>query len=209
MDSLKSITNHYNLNTDQELLGNLLMQLQETGLVTLEQLDEKMRQLNLVTFTDLFNYISGPDCDETIAVLVEELTDRLRLTEPKRDAILTSSKEAGQYLAYKMAGRKQEEFWALYLDNGNKIVAEKLISQGSFDRSLVHPRDVFRWAVVFNCSSIIVSHNHPSGKLLPSQSDYKVTENLAEAAEMMKVDFLDHFIVGKGHYLSMKENKLF
>lgn len=209
MKKFRTKSNHYDLCTDQELFGDLLRQLQEAGYVTLRELDERLRDLDLSSFTDLFNYTSGPDCDENIAIAVEEVADRLRLTEPKRDAIFTSSREAGNYLANKLIGRKQEEFWAIYLDNCNKIVAEKMISQGSLDRSLVHPRDVFRWAVVFNCSGIIVVHNHPSGKVYPSQNDIELTNGLNDAAKLMKVDLLDHFIVGQGHYLSMKENKLF
>lgn len=201
--------NHYLVNTDQEVLEELFKLLEENGVQSLSELSQKLKQLNITSFNELLTYASGPDCDSQLAVAIEEVMDRLRFSEVNRDAIFTSSKEVGTYLADKLIGRKQEEFWALYLDNSNHIIAEKKLFQGTLDRSVAHPREIFRWAVIYGCSGIFVVHNHPSGKLLPSNSDFKLTSELKEAAKLMKIDLLDHFIVGKGHYLSMKENELF
>ena len=108
----------------------------------------------------------------------------------------------------KLVGHKQEELWALYIDNASHIIAEKKLFQGTLNRSVAHPREIFRWAVIYGCSGIFIAHNHPSGKLMPSSSDFELTEDLCQVAKMMKIDFLDHFIVGQGHYLSMREEKL-
>lgn len=197
------------IDTDRELLFRLFAYLQERGLDNLSELRARIEQLDLHSFAEGLTYASGPDCDETLSLLIEEILDRLRLTAPQRPAIMTSSSEVGHYLASKLAGRKQEEFWALYLDNGNHIVAEKMISRGTLNRAIAHPRDVFRWAVVFGCAAIIVAHNHPSGRLTPSASDLKMTRDLRAAAEMMKIEVLDHFIVGHGHYFSMRESNIF
>ena len=125
-----------------------------------------------------------------------------------RKQSLTSSVEVGNYLADKLVGHKQEELWALYIDNASHIIAEKKLFQGTLNRSVAHPREIFRWAVIYGCSGIFIAHNHPSGKLMPSSSDFELTEDLCQVAKMMKIDFLDHFIVGQGHYLSMREEKL-
>ncbi len=202
-------TKPFLLRTDMELLLELLNHFEQQGIVTAHSLANYLKSLQIDSFTDLLNYTTGANCDEKLAIMVEELFDRLRLAEPRREMVLTSSKEVGTYLADKLAGHKQEEFWALYLDNGNHIIGEKLISQGTLNRSIAHPRDVFRWAVLMPCAGIIVAHNHPSGRLIPSQSDFKMTRDLQSAAEMMKIDLLDHFIVGKGCYLSMKEHDFF
>ena len=77
------------------------------------------------------------------------------------------------------------------------------------NRSIAHPREIFRWAVIYGCSGIFIAHNHPSGKLTPSASDLELTESLRQAAKMMKIDFLDHFIVGEGQYLSLREKNCF
>lgn len=201
--------NHYGVRTDFELMSSLFDELQQIEIADFKSLEEKIKRLNFSSFSDLFNYISGPNCDPHLATTIEEIADRLRMSEPKRNGIFTSSREVGNYLTAKLTGHKQEEFWAFYLDNSNHIIAEKMISKGTLDRSLVHPRDVFRWAVLFNCASMIVVHNHPSGNLKPSQSDFEMTKNLIANSKLMKINFLDHFIVGKGHYLSMKENEFF
>lgn len=201
--------NHYMLNTDTELLSQLLINLEETGINSFQKLDQKLHELEISSFNDLLNYASGPNCDSQVAIMLEEIVDRIRWADSDRNSIFTSSMEVGIYLANKLAGHKQEEFWALYLDNGNHIIAEKKIFQGTLDRSIAHPREIFRWAVIYSCSGIFIAHNHPSGKLLPSNNDFKLTNELKKAADFMKIDLLDHFIVGKGHYLSMKENELF
>ncbi|MBD5431535.1 MAG: DNA repair protein RadC [Lactobacillus sp.] len=201
--------NHYRVKTDVELLAHLFNQLEDSGIESLAELRERLAELEITSFADLLTYTSGPDCDEEVALTMEEIIDRLRISEQKRDEILTSSNEVGRYLANKMFGLKQEEFWAFYFDNGNRIIAEKRISVGTLDRSMAHPRDIFRWAVVFNSSAIIVAHNHPSGRLTPSSGDIRMTENLKQAAKLMKIDLLDHFVIGKGQYLSMRETEMF
>lgn len=202
-------TRPFLLRTDMELLTELISHFEQEGIVSAAGFANYLKSLQIDSFADLLNYTTGPNGDAELSIMVEELFDRLRLAEPSREMILTSSREVGTYLASKLTGHKQEEFWALYLDNGNHIVAEKLISQGTLNRAIAHPRDVFRWAVLMPCSGIIVAHNHPSGRLIPSQSDFKMTKDLQSAAEMMKIDLLDHFIVGKGCYLSMKEHDFF
>lgn len=204
-----SQSNQYLIQTDTELLANLFSQLETKGISNFSLLEEKIKVAGIHSFNDVLNYSSGPLCDPEIAVMIEELVDRLRMAAPKRKTILTSSKEVGDYLADKLIGHKQEEFWSLYINNSNHIVAEKLISQGTLNKAIAHPRDVFRWAVLYAASGIIVAHNHPSGLLVPSESDLKMTRDLQNAAKMMKIDLLDHFIVGQNRYFSMRENELF
>ncbi|CCI87207.1 JAB domain-containing protein [Lactobacillus gigeriorum] len=201
--------NHYNLSTDIELIGQVGFMLEQQGISSLDKLLQKLEDKNISSFEQLLNYVSGPECESKIAIAIEELMDRIRMSEPKRQTIFRSSREVGSYLANKLTGRKQEEFWAFYIDNGSHIVAEKMISKGTLDRSFAHPRDVFRWAVMYNCSGIIVVHNHPSGRLEPSPSDLKLTRDLKKAANLLKINLLDHFIVGKGQYFSMQENQMF
>lgn len=201
--------NHYAIYTDEELFSHLINLLIDEGIITLKDLEQKIAALEITSFNDLYNYASGANCKQELAIAIEEIADRLRLAEPKRIASFTSSSELGSYLAHKLVGHKQEEFWVLYLNNSNRIIAEKKISQGTLDRAIVHPRDVFRWAVLYNCSSIVIAHNHPSGNLLPSSNDLKITKQLEDAARLMKINLLDHFILAKDNFLSMKEQELF
>lgn len=202
-------SNHCFVNTDFELLTNLFEQLKDRGISDFKELVNFLRKHELTSFDELLQYITGSDCSDDIAIAAEEILDRLRMASPKRKVVLTSSVEVGNYLADKLVGHKQEELWALYIDNGSHLIAEKKLFQGTLNRSVAHPREIFRWAVIYGCSGILIAHNHPSGKLMPSSNDFELTEDLNEVAKMMKIDFLDHFIVGQGHYLSMREEKLF
>jgi len=84
-----------------------------------------------------------------------------------------------------------------------------VISIGSLDESVVHPREVYEPAVKNTASQIMIAHNHPSGKLEPSLSDIKLTERLQEAGEILGIDLIDHIIVTKDDYMSMRKRGFF
>ncbi|WEV71508.1 DNA repair protein RadC [Lactobacillus sp. ESL0785] len=207
MEIIKS--NHYLVKTDIELLNELVDQLAKKEIINLTQLIDRLRQLRISNFNDLLQYLSGSEASNVLAVTSEELLERLRSAIPDREAVLTSSNEVGTYLADKLAGHKQEELWGVYIDNSNHIIAEKCLFKGTLDKSVAHPREIFRWGIIYACAGMFVVHNHPSGNLVPSQSDIKLTRMLHDAADMMQIDFLDHFIVGKNRYISMREHELF
>lgn len=102
-------------------------------------------------------------------------------------------------------GKVQEHFWILLLDSALKVVRVVTISKGLVDRTLVHPREVFRPAIVANCAAIIVAHNHPSGSLEPSQADLDTTNRLVKAGEIIGIQVLDHVIVSRCGYLSLTD----
>ncbi|RMC48683.1 RadC family protein [Lactobacillus sp. ESL0228] len=202
-------SSHFCVDTDMELLCNLFNRLNDNGISRFDELIKKLTELQVNSFSDLFAYLSGANCDDDLAIVCEDLLERLRLAVPDREAILTSSNEVGMYLMDKLAGHQQEELWVLYIDNSNHIIAEKCLFRGTLDKSIAHPREIFRWAVIYACAGIFVVHNHPSGNLSPSKSDIELTKSLISISQVMHIDFLDHFIVGKGKYLSLKEKQLF
>ena len=102
----------------------------------------------------------------------------------------------------------EEHFCILCLNTKNKIVGVHTISIGSLNASIVHPREVFKAAMLNNANSIICLHNHPSGDPKPSQEDIKITRRLVEAGEIIGIEVLDHIIIGEQSYLSMKEKCL-
>jgi DNA repair protein RadC len=207
MEYIKS--KNFCVDTDIELLCNLFKRLNKDGINQFDELIKKLTELNINSFSELLVYLSGTNCDDDLAIICEDLLERLRFAVPDREAILTSSNEVGMYLTDKLAGHQQEELWVLYIDNSNHIIAEKCLFRGTLDKSIAHPREIFRWAVIYACAGIFVVHNHPSGNLLPSSSDIKLTKSLISISQVMHIDFLDHFIVGKGKYLSLKEQQLF
>ncbi|MHC4933796.1 MAG: JAB domain-containing protein [Planctomycetota bacterium] len=103
----------------------------------------------------------------------------------------------------RLARITQEEFWVLACDTKNRVQSESMITRGTLDSSLVHPRDVFSFAVLANAASIILVHNHPSGDPEPSPEDVALTRRMADNGDMMGIPVLDHIIIGKGRYVSL------
>lgn len=98
----------------------------------------------------------------------------------------------------------QEHFWSIGLNNKNVIQYIDLVSLGTINESIVHPREVFRMAVKESCAGIIIAHNHPSGDVTPSKDDTSTTERLKSAGDILGIPIIDHVIIGDT-YLSMKE----
>lgn len=104
----------------------------------------------------------------------------------------------------------REFFVAMHLDGKNRINSVSVISQGSLNQSIVHPREVFKCALLSNAAAIIVVHNHPSGDVTPSQEDIAITKRLKEAGDIMGIRILDHIIVNtdNGDFCSFVERGL-
>ena len=110
-----------------------------------------------------------------------------------------------KYLFY---GLKQEHFYCLYLNNKKNLIERKLLFMGTIDRSLIHPREVFKNAYLCSASAFICLHNHPSGDVMPSKADLEVTKTLLEIGRIQGIDLIDHIIVGDNNYFSFFENHL-
>lgn len=99
-----------------------------------------------------------------------------------------------------------ELFVVIHLKSNNQISAFETVSKGTLNQSLVHPREVFKSAILRNASSIIIAHNHPSGNLEPSQEDIAITKQLVEAGKIIGIKILDHIIFSTEGYYSFAEH---
>lgn len=104
-----------------------------------------------------------------------------------------------------MRGEAQEVMKVLCLSTKNEVVGITEVSRGTVNSSLVHPREIFKAAILSNATSIIMVHNHPSGDPKPSDDDLIITRKLLKAGDVLMIDILDHVIIGDSFY-SMKEN---
>lgn len=102
----------------------------------------------------------------------------------------------------------KEMFITAHLDGKNRIICMDLVSIGSLNQSIVHPREVFKTACLSNAAAVILIHQHPTGDPTPSSEDISITRRLKEAGEIMGIKVLDHIIVGDGEYLSFVERGL-
>jgi DNA repair protein RadC len=129
-----------------------------------------------------------------------------------RDGSLTSernkfanAKDVFEFCKVLHAGADREMFHVLLLDGKNKLIGVNLVSQGSLSESVVHPREVFKAAILSNCSAIIGIHNHPSGDPLPSEEDKRCTTRLAAAGKVLGIPLLDHVVCGESEYFSFAD----
>ncbi len=100
---------------------------------------------------------------------------------------------------------KKEHFIVFYLDVRNRLIGKEIVSIGTLNASLVHPREVFEPAVRLLSAQIILSHNHPSGDKEPSDEDIKITKQLIQAGKILGIEILDHVIVSEEGYTSLRE----
>lgn len=103
---------------------------------------------------------------------------------------------------------KQEQFICVFLNTKNGVIGKEIISIGSLNASIVHPREVFRPAIKRSSASIICAHNHPSGVPDPSPEDIEITKRLVESGHILGIDVLDHIVVGNYTFVSLKERGL-
>lgn len=100
----------------------------------------------------------------------------------------------------------EEEFWIICLDTKNKNIGNFRISKGTIDMTVIHPREVFKGAIMLNSANIILTHNHPSGDPTPSQEDIRITKRLSESGELLGIKVLDHIVTGDGVFHSLREH---
>jgi len=104
--------------------------------------------------------------------------------------------------------KDREYFVVLCLDCKNRVLCINTVSIGTLNASMVHPREVFKPAILANSASIILAHNHPSGDPGPSSSDKEITKQIIAAGEILNIPVLDHVIIGKDSWISLKIEKL-
>ncbi|MCX6803652.1 MAG: DNA repair protein RadC [Candidatus Diapherotrites archaeon] len=119
--------------------------------------------------------------------------------------VLSSAQDIFEYLRPKMSSLDKEHFVVLLLDSKNKLIKEEIISIGTLNSSVIHPREIFKFAIKESANSIIIAHNHPSGDPNPSEQDKGITEKIVKAGEVIAVKVLDHVIIGKDSYYSFAE----
>ncbi len=137
-----------------------------------------------------------------------ELGRRLASWKPEQRRSIDSPELAAELLKYEMSALDQEHLMVVLLDTRNQLLRIVDVYHGSLNTSLIRISEVFRDAVRDNAASIIVVHNHPSGDPSPSPEDIAVTRAIVEAGRLLDIEVLDHLIIGKGSYTSLKAKGL-
>jgi DNA repair protein RadC len=145
----------------------------------------------------------GPACAARLLAALE-LGRRVYLEQPIGRAVIDSPDKVAILLAGDLAVARQEQFAVLLLDTKNRLVAHRIVSLGTIDETIAHPREVFREAIRQGAAGTIVAHNHPSGITEPSAEDLHLTEQLLACGRTLQIPVLDHVIVGAGGFTSLR-----
>lgn len=144
-------------------------------------------------------------------MVVETVYEVLQIKQVKKELgeiknhIVCSPNDAYEVAAEMIEDEDREVFLVMMLNTKNRIVAMHRAHVGSLNASIVHPREVFKAAILNNAASIVVSHQHPSGDPTPSREDRDITRRLVEAGKILGIEVLDHIVIGDGRYYSFKE----
>jgi DNA repair protein RadC len=134
-----------------------------------------------------------------------ELGRRTLLRRVRQRVQMATPREVAAFLLPQFGAHRVERFGVVLFDVKQRVLRVSLLSVGTADCSLVHPREVFREATGAGASAIVVFHNHPSGDPSPSDEDVHLTRRLVAAGELMGIDIVDHLILADAHYFSFKE----
>lgn len=164
----------------------------------------ELKNINLEQLTK----IKGIGVTKAVSILAAfELSRRINnqiisLNETK----ITNSSLVFEYYKNKIGDKNQEYFYCLYLNTAKKVIKDKLLFIGTVNKSVVHPREIFKEAYLLSASGIICVHNHPAGSVFPSKEDINLTKKLVEIGELLGVKIIDHVIITNNNYYSFFEN---
>ena len=204
--------NHPNSLTDEELLELLLFSVQPRRDVKplAKRLLRKFATLSQLLHaenTQLAEFL-GPGGVALVNVL-RELHHRLTRPQINKDKMLSSWDKVVKYCRSTMGNRQLEELRMLMFNAKNYLIFEEVVQTGTVNHVMIYRREILKRALLFNASSIILVHNHPSGDLEPSREDIKTTLELKEIIEKSGVNLHDHIIISKDSHFSMRNEGLF
>lgn len=195
--------------SDSELLAIILRTgSKKENVINLSQRilgEYNIKQLSQINPTQLMKIHGIKESKATQISACFEIARRLESFNSVEKPKISSPEDVYRRLFPRMRELKKEMFIELCLDTKNQILKEEVISVGSLNANVVHPREVFKLALTESAAHIIVAHNHPSGDPTPSREDIEITKKLVETGNIMGITVLDHVIIGDGRHFSMKE----
>jgi len=171
----------------------------------LRESNDNLIELSKLGVKDLIKFKGVGEAKAISIIAAMELGKRRRGTEAIEKKKITSSRDVFEYFNSVFGDQTYEAFYILLLNRANRIIKEVQISEGGFSGTVADPKKIFKIALENNASSIILSHNHPSGNIQPSDADIKLTHKLKSAGEMLDLPVIDHIILGEEKYYSFAD----
>lgn len=174
----------------------------------LNSIDNNLNKLGKLSVLDLQKFKGIGDAKAISIITALELGRRRRIEEALELPQINSSEAIFNLMQPFIGELQHEEFWIVYLNNSNKVLHKEQLSKGGLTGTLVDVRLVFKKAIELFSTAIILCHNHPSGKLQPSQADKSITNKLKLAGETLDIKVLDHLIITENAYFSFADQNI-
>ena len=165
----------------------------------------KLTRFEITSVDELFSELT-PKRKE-LAEAAVELYKRVQIKQAERRQVI-SSETACNILRPLIGDIEREEFWAVYLNQSNRVIRKERLSAGGLTGTLVDVRLIMKGALLYNATGMIISHNHPSGNENPSKEDNLITEQIKKAADTLNIRLIDHIIITSNTYYSYMENDM-
>lgn len=171
--------------------------------------DNNLSTLGKMSIAQLIQFKGIGEAKAISIAAALELGRRRRIEEAVELKKIISSKAVFDIMQPIIGELPHEEFWVLYLNNSNKVIYKAQLSKGGITGTVVDIRIIFKMAFEQNATAIILTHNHPSGKLMASDADLKITKRIKEAGQTLEIQVLDHIIITENGYLSFQDEAIF
>lgn len=171
----------------------------------LEGVSQNLTELSRLSVNEL-KRTSGIGTAKAVAIVAAlELGNRKRTQDAMVREKIGSSRDVFDLFHPELSEANYEAFWILLLNRANRIIRKMSISEGGVSGTVADPKKIFKMALEFNASSVILCHNHPSGNIQPSEADIKLTRKMKEAGVLLDLPVLDHLIIGGSSYYSFAD----
>lgn len=200
--------------SDAELLaiimgsGNREESAVELGRKILGSVGNNWHNLSLLQISDLMKFKGVGEAKAISIATALEIGRRRAAQEVPEKIQISKSEDTFRILHPHLGDLQTEEFWAIFLNQNNRVLAKKKLTSGGINQSVVDVRILFKTALENFATGIIVAHNHPSGNLKPSQDDISITKIISEAGKVLNIKLLDHIIITQNSWLSFAEENL-
>lgn len=171
----------------------------------LAKADNNLVNLSKMTVSELTKFSGVGETKALTIIAALELGMRRRKQSMPVNKDITSSRDAFEIIYPEVADCPYEQFWVLFLNKANRKISIHCVSEGGLDSTVVDPKRIYKIALEANAANIILCHNHPSGRLYPSDSDIRLTEKIKHSGEFLDIKVLDHLIVGDEKYYSFAD----
>ena len=200
--------------SDAELLaiilgsGNREDSAVELGRKILGSVENNWHNLSLLSLSDLMKFKGVGEAKAISIAAALEIGHRRAAQEVPEKIQIRESKDIYKVLQPYLSDLQTEEFWAVFLNQNNRIVGKARLSAGGINQSVVDVRILFKTALEHLSTAIAIAHNHPSGNLKPSQEDLRITKQIADAGKILNIQLLDHLIISQNAYLSFADENI-